>query len=224
MVEFSFGLVVSGADFSDDDVINRLVEAGLDDASFAVRDGGHVAYFDREGPDFLSVLREAVADVEAAMPDARVCGLDAPGFMTASGVAESSGRTRQSVSQHIHGQRGGGFPPPLLWADGDRPLWLKSDVSVWAHSLAEPGQASDPELPWLGVASGVFHLARATCAFDAARFAPAMTFLIDRYMALGRLDDDGRRDLSSQLRDLADKVGGEGVGQTQHHPDLYANS
>jgi hypothetical protein len=223
MTEFSFGLVVSGADFSDDDVINRLVEAGLDDASFAVRDGGHVAYFDREGPDFFGVLREAVADVEAAMPDARVCGLDAPDFMTASGVAESSGRTRQSVFQHIHGQRGGGFPPPVLWVDGDRPLWLKSDVSVWSRSLADSDQTSDTDLRWPGVASGVFHLARASSGFDAGRFAPAMTFLIDRYMALGRLDEDGRHDLSRQLRELADRVDGAGVGQIQH-PDLYANS
>jgi len=223
MTEFSFGLVVSGADFSDDEVINRLVDAGLDDVSFAVRDGGHVAYFDREGPDFFSVLREAVADVEAAMADARVCGLDAPDFMTASGVAESSGRTRQNVHQHIHGKRGAGFPPPVLWADGDRPLWLRSDVSVWSRFLAESGQVSDTELDWPGVASGVFHLARASCGFDAGRFAPAMTFLIDRYMALGHLDEDGRRDLSRQLRDLADKVDCAGVGEIQP-PGLYANS
>lgn len=221
MTEFSFGLVVSGADFSEDEVINRLVDAGLDDASFAVRDGGHVAYFDREGPDFFSVLREAVA-VEAAIPGARVCGLDVPDFMTASGVAESSGRTRQNVYQHIHGKRGAGFPPPVLWADGDRPLWLRSDVSVWSRALAESGQASDTELHWQGVASGVFHLARASCGFDAGGFASAMTFLIDRYMALGHLDEDGRRDLSRQLRDLADEVDCAGAGQIQH-PDLYAN-
>jgi hypothetical protein len=30
-----------------------------------------------EGPDFLSVMRKAVADVEAAMPDVWVCGLAA---------------------------------------------------------------------------------------------------------------------------------------------------
>jgi hypothetical protein len=222
MTEFSFGLVVSGADFSDDDVVNALVNAGLDDASFTVRDSGHVAYFDREGPDFLSVVREAVADVEAAMPDVWVCGLDAPDFMTASGVAEASGRTRQNVSQHVHGQRGAGFPSPVLWADGDRPLWLKSDVSVWSRSLAGSGQASDIEQCWTSVTSGVFHLARASCGFDAGRFAPAMTFLIDRYMALGHLDEDGRHDLSRRLRDLADQVD-VSAGQTQD-PDLCANS
>lgn len=206
MTEFSFGLVVSGTDFADDDVINGLIEAGLDDASFAIRDGAHVAYLDREGDNFFTVLVEAVTQLESALPGARVCGLDAPDFMSASGVAGSAGRSRQSVHQHINGLRGSGFPPPIAWADGERPLWLCSDVSRWTEGLGEPRQATDVEQCWPGVASGAFHLARAACSLAPHTFVPAMSFLVDRYLALGHLEPAERQELARRLRDLADSV------------------
>lgn len=209
MTEFSFGLVVAGVDFADDDVINAIIEGGVEDASFAVRDGGNVAYFDREGSDFFTVLREAIADIETAMPEARVCGLDAPDFMTASGVAEASGRSRQSVHQHIKGQRGFGFPPPVLWADGERPLWLRSDVSLWSSTVAgRTPEPASPGLRWTGVAGGAFHLARASCSHEGNYFLPAITFLVDRHIALAQLDNEQRKSLAIRLHELADHVAG----------------
>lgn len=205
MRSYSFGLIVAGADFTDDDLVDALYEAGVEDASFGVRDGTNVAYFDREAPSFPVALTDAIRELELALPGIKVCGIDADDLLTPAGVANLASRTRQSVHQHIRGSRGSGFPPPISWADRARPLWLWRDVSDWS---GRQGDSDDNDLDdyWPSMASGAFHFVRASCTHDRDGFAPALDFLFERYLTLSSADGITRHELSEHLRVLADRL------------------
>ena len=201
MAEYSFGLLVEGVDLSNDDVVNRLVSLGIDNASFAVRDGSHIVYLDREGPDLIAAVSAAVTQLEGSDPALRVVGFESEELLTQSGVAEIAGRTRQSIHQHVHGARGSGFPPPVGWADGSRAVWLASDVATWSGEGGEllPAQLARESL------LGAFILVRCgsadfQVALSGLDFAVAR--LVDSVSGSTRL----RRQLGGHLRSLAEIV------------------
>jgi hypothetical protein len=201
MPEFSLGLVVEGVDLTDDDVVNSLYEAGLDDASFAVRDGSHVVYLEIDGQDFASAVWSGVRRLESASPTLRVVGLQGDQLLTQSGVAEVAQRTRQSVHQHVHGSRGSGFPTPVLWADATRPLWLRGDVLRWSDQV-------EGRVDWFFAEEsvlGAFILGR--CATTGYRSAiVGLGFAVDRILALAPDAAALRPTLAAHLRDLADRI------------------
>jgi len=199
--EFSFGLVVSGVDFADDEVVNRFYGAGIDDASFGVRSGCSIAHFDREASTYFEAFQSAIRDLEGAVAGAKVSGIQSDDLLSPSGVADVSGRTRQNIHQHIQGARGEGFPTPIAWADGDRPLWLRSDVRSWMRS----GETSG-DLSWAGVADSVFLFVRACAARPERDLAPGLAFVMDRYLALCAPDEAQRKQLGEELRELASHV------------------
>lgn len=208
MQTYSFGLVVSGYHFADDDVIDRLYEAGVEDASFAVRDGSSIAYFDKEADSYPAAVAEAIRELETALPNLRVVGIHVEDMLTPSGVAAISRKSRQNVHQHIQGVRGAGFPPPVTWVDQDRPLWLRGDVQVW--SGVANSSHDDCDVLWPSVASGVFHLARASsfqCSHEReSAFEPAIDMLLERFLALSAVGTVDRRRLAAHLRDLAQAI------------------
>ena len=204
MRTYSFGLVVTGHDFSSDDVVNALYEAGVEDASFAVRDGSSIAYFDREGSSYPAAVVESIRELEAALPGLRVVGIHVEDLLTPSGVASVSSKSRQNVHQHIKGLRGAGFPPPVTWADNDRPLWLLGDVQHWSGQPIE--QQVDVHDHWPSMASAVFHLARAACLHQETTFEPAIDMLLERFVTLSAAGRDERRSLATHLRELADDL------------------
>lgn len=201
MQEFSFGLVVSGVDFADDEVVNRLYEAGIDDASFGVRSGCSVAYFDRQAGSYLEALQSAIGDLETAAVGAKVSGLQSDDLLSPSGVADMSGRSRQNIHQHIQGARGEGFPTPVAWVDSDRPMWLRSDVRSWMGSAKNSIDES-----WAGMADSAFLFVRACGARPERDLAPGLAFVMDRYLALCSPDEAERKRLGDELRELASQV------------------
>src|SRR3954471_23419254 len=141
MATHEFTLVVAGADFLDDEVVNGLAQAGCDDAAFARQGGIDIADFDREADSFTSAVISAVMQIERALPEARVVQLLTDDWVTAADVAERSGRTRQSVSQHASAARGAGaFPIPTLWLAGNptRRVWFWPAVRQYFDKSAPP--------------------------------------------------------------------------------------
>lgn len=203
MPELSFGLVVAGVDLTDDDVVNALYDAGVDDVTFAVRDGSHVVYVDREGDTLLDAVAAAVTELEAAHPDLRVVGFEGHELLTQAGVAELTGRTRQSIHQHVRGDRGGsrGFPSPLGWADASRAMWLRSDIARWA-SDEQSGNAGEAD----EVVFASFMLGRAI-AGSSGFPSSAFSFAATRVIALSEdEEDDVRVRLVHALRETADQL------------------
>ena len=59
-----FTLIVDGPDLQDDTLIDRLFEAGCDDAAIGRSDGIQYVDFDREAASLDEAVRSAVTDVE----------------------------------------------------------------------------------------------------------------------------------------------------------------
>lgn len=130
MAEHNFTLVISGPV---EDKLDDLFEAGADDALFGEIDGVSYAEFDREAP----TLREAVI---SAMRAVRSTGLtvdrvEPEDLVTASEIAERSGKSREMVRLLIAGARGDGtFPAPVSHLRDRNRLWRWTDVAAWLET------------------------------------------------------------------------------------------
>jgi predicted DNA-binding transcriptional regulator AlpA len=138
MTSFAFRIQLRDA-VSDEDA-DRLYEAF--DEEIAVEEGpkGHVVGFEREAESFLGAVLDSLAEVmrlgfePLAVQDELVSMAD---------VAERMGRSRQSVSMLVSGQRGpGGFPRPVA-GNVRSPLWHWADVAAWFRSRAGDNVGED---------------------------------------------------------------------------------
>jgi len=91
--------------------------------------------------------------------------------VTASQIAERTGRTRQSIQMLISGKRGpGGFPHP--WND-DPALYSWSEVARWfRNELHEPIQPYNADSD---VIAATAHMLRANALVHLNKLAPVMT-------------------------------------------------
>jgi hypothetical protein len=115
-----------------DDDANRLFETLPDDPAIETGPKAHAIGFDREGDNLLDLILDAVAQIISA-------GLEPVAvedeLVTAADIAERTGRTRQSISMLISGDRGpGGFPLPAA-GHVRSPLWRWADVAGWMEGL-----------------------------------------------------------------------------------------
>jgi len=155
----TFTLVLTGPDPNEPANLDRLFEAGCDDATFGARDGVFIADFDREAPSFSHALTSAIADVEGAVHGLQVHRVEPEELVTASEIATRTKRSRESIRQLFGGTRGvGGFPRPTAWLSDRTRLWHWSEVSRWFSTRLNEkvGSADDAEL--LGVANAILTL------------------------------------------------------------------
>ncbi|WP_443165683.1 hypothetical protein [Nonomuraea sp. 10N515B] len=117
-----------------DALINRLYEAGWDDATIAFdawKAGGEgFAEFDRESSSAIQAMVHAVMQGEK-------CGLKATRIsddrVTLGQIAERIGQTLASVDHYRKGVRGpGGFPEPVVPRERAA-LWSWAEVAEWLH-------------------------------------------------------------------------------------------
>src|SRR5437588_13088366 len=109
-----------------DSIVQALLDGGCGDGLFGIEQGVHTIEFDRRAETFEAAVLVALEDVERAVPDVRIVRVEPDELVTASGIAERTGRTRQSVAQLIAGERGrerGEFPTPLTTTDGRTKIW-----------------------------------------------------------------------------------------------------
>jgi hypothetical protein len=129
--EYSFSLVVSGFDVDDDAQVEAFYRHGCDDAMAEKRGDQTIVAFDRTSHCAESALWSAVADVEAAVPGARVLRVD-DDLVNATDIAERVDRTPESVRQLASGARGpGGFPAPVGVVGNGIKVWRWADVQQW---------------------------------------------------------------------------------------------
>ena len=118
--------------------LDRLYDAGADDATFEAGGAVSVATFDRDADTFLEAVVSAINDIESAGYD--VISVVDDDLVSVAEIAERLGRTRQSVNMHITGDRGPTlFPAPAFAHAGRNKLWRWADVARYF------GQAT-PEL------------------------------------------------------------------------------
>jgi predicted DNA-binding transcriptional regulator AlpA len=129
----SFAFRIRLHDPLSDEEADHLFEAL--DGEVSVEEGprGNFVGFEREAPSFLDAVLYAIEEVIAlgfeplAVEDELVSMAD---------IAERTGRSRQSVSMLVGGQRGpGGFPRPVA-GNVRSPLWHWADIASWFQNSA----------------------------------------------------------------------------------------
>ncbi|MGX6568524.1 helix-turn-helix transcriptional regulator [Cupriavidus necator] len=164
-MEYAFTLKfhLSQADRDTDALVERLAEAGCDDALVGTGLPGRVALaFVREAESARVAMVSALADARRAMPSATLIEA-APDLVGLTDIAEMVGVSRQNMRKLMLGYPDS-FPVPVH--EGSSSLWHLLDVIVW---LGQRGYDIKPEL--LEIAATAMQVNLAKCA---SQVAPAM--------------------------------------------------
>lgn len=131
MSTYHFTLIVDGPDLQDRPFVDRLFEAGCDDATVGVSDGVQYVDFDREADGFDDAILSAVDDLET-LQGVEVVRIADAGLASLADVAARVDRTRESVRLLVSGDRGpGGFPKPVTDPRSRYRLWRWTEVARW---------------------------------------------------------------------------------------------
>lgn len=129
-MEFTFTLKYQLAenDCDPEALVERLGEAGCDDALVGIGQSGRLALeFTREANRAKEAVRSALADVKGAIPSARLVEA-APDFVGLTDVAELVGVSRQAMRKlmlsHVSN-----FPVPVH--EGSASIWHLAEVLSW---------------------------------------------------------------------------------------------
>ncbi len=131
--QFEFSVLLEHESVEDlDAIVNRLYEAGCDDATVAIRNGWPVVTFCRESDSLANAVLSAISDLRSV--GLRPLRVDHCDLVTQAEIARRIGRSRQMVNQYIKGQRGpGGFPPPACDFGECGAFWYWCEVANWLH-------------------------------------------------------------------------------------------
>ena len=129
-MEFDFGMKFKlGAESTDmDALVERLGEAGCDDATVGIGQPGRIALeFTREAPSVKEAIFSALRDVRKAIPDAGLIEVT-PDFVGLTHVAEIVGVSRQNMRKLMltHATT---FPAPVH--EGTTSVWHLAQVLQW---------------------------------------------------------------------------------------------
>ncbi len=141
-MEYTFTLKYQLADDdrNPDVLVERLGEAGCDDALIGIGQPGRLALeFTREAESADVAVRSALADVRSAVPSARLIEV-APDLVGLTDVAEMVGVSRQNMRKLMLANPGS-FPAPVH--EGSASIWHLADVLVWLQAKGSYSLARD---------------------------------------------------------------------------------
>ena len=172
-MEYVFTLKYHIGALSPDIAIERLGEAGCDDALAGTGQSGRIALeFTRDAPDARAAMLSALADVKRALPQAKLIEA-APDLVGLTDVANLIGVTRQNMRKLMVGH-GASFPAPLH--EGSASVWHLADILEW---LREKGSYTlDNKLAELADSARQINLAK-----EARRLIPELRSEIEALLA-----------------------------------------
>jgi len=141
-MEYTFTLKYQLADDDRDAdaLVERLGEAGCDDALVGIGQPGRLALeFTREAADADEAVRSALADVRRAAPSARLIEV-APDLVGLTDVADIVGVSRQNMRKLMLAHQGS-FPAPVH--EGSASIWHLADVLAWLQAKGSYALAKD---------------------------------------------------------------------------------
>ena len=162
-MEYTFTLKyrLSEQDCNHDEIVERLGEAGCDDALIGVGQPGRIALeFTREADSAQAALVSALSDVKGAVPCAKLIEA-APDFVGLTDVAEVIGVTRQNMRK-LMVSHAMSFPAPVH--EGSSSVWHLAEVMSW---LQDKGTYK--------LEPAVFEVARAAMQVNLAKEALQIT-------------------------------------------------
>lgn len=131
-MEYEFTLKYQLAGDEDlDALVERLGQGGCDDAVVGIGQPGRLALaFARQADSALDALQSALADVQRAVPQARLIEAT-PDLVGLTDVAELVGVSRQNMRKLMLAHYRS-FPAPVH--DGSTALWHLADVLAWMQT------------------------------------------------------------------------------------------
>ena len=132
-MEYTFTLKYQLAeqDANHHELVERLGDAGCDDALVGVGQPGRIALeFVREAESAQAALMSALADVKRAIPSARLIEA-APDFVGLTDVADMVGVTRQNMRK-LMVSHATSFPAPVH--EGSSSVWHLAEVMAWLQA------------------------------------------------------------------------------------------
>lgn len=131
MKNHEFTIVASGFDPQDDEFMNRLFEAGCDDASIAFQNGVAILDFDREAVTFSNAIISALEAVTEA--GGKVERVEPDHLISSAEIAQRTGLSRSAVTLYHKGERCSDFPAPKIRVTSSSPLWDWQEVAEWLY-------------------------------------------------------------------------------------------
>ena len=129
--EFTLRYRLADNDLDADALMQRLQEAGCDDALLGTGLPGRVALaFIREATDADAAVRNALADVRRAVPSAELMEVS-PDLVGLTDVAEIVGVSRQNMRKLMLAHASS-FPAPVH--EGSSSIWHLADVLGWMQA------------------------------------------------------------------------------------------
>ncbi len=141
-MEYTFTLKYQLADDNRDPdaLVERLGEAGCDDALVGIGQPGRLALeFTREAADAEAAVCSALTDVRRAVPSARLIEV-APDLVGLTDVADIVGVSRQNMRKLMLAHPGT-FPAPVH--EGSASIWHLADVLAWLQARGSYSLAKD---------------------------------------------------------------------------------
>jgi len=132
-MEYTFTLKyqLAGNDRDLEALVDRLCEAGCDDALVGIGQPGRLALeFTREADSAHAAVRSALANVRSAVPSARLIEAS-PDLVGLTDVADIVGVSRQNMRKLMLAHPGT-FPAPVH--EGSASIWHLADVLVWLQT------------------------------------------------------------------------------------------
>jgi predicted DNA-binding transcriptional regulator AlpA len=150
-MEYTFTLKYQLADHDrdPDGLVERLGEAGCDDALIGIGQPGRLALeFTREADSADAAVRSALADVRRSIPSARLIEV-APDLVGLTDVAEIVGVSRQNMRKLMLAYAGS-FPAPVH--EGSASIWHLADVLAWLQAKGGYSLAKDVmDVAWVAL-------------------------------------------------------------------------
>ncbi|WP_345813538.1 DNA-binding protein [Paraburkholderia sp. PREW-6R] len=129
--EFTLKYRLAEQDCDLEAIVERLGEAGCDDATVGIGQPGRIAlFFTRESASAFDALISALTEVKEAVPSARLVEAG-PDFVGLTDVAEVAGVSRQNMRKLMlsHAKD---FPAPVH--EGSASVWHLSDILDWLNA------------------------------------------------------------------------------------------
>ncbi len=146
MTEYHFTLKFALPDAADDPdaYLDRLFEAGCDDALVGVGQHGSIGLdFSRQARDATSAVSSAMSDVQKAIPAGHLIEVS-PDLVGTAEIAKLLGCSRQNIRKVVFSPKAA-FPPPAH-TGGHASLWHLVDVLQWAAERKQHLAVADAQL------------------------------------------------------------------------------
>lgn len=108
--------------------VEALAKAGCEDATVGIGQNGRIALnFIRESGNALEAISSAIADVQKAIPEAKLVEAT-PDYVGITDIADVFGFSRQYMRKLVQ-SKGASFPEPVH--EGKPSLWHLTDILAW---------------------------------------------------------------------------------------------